>query len=189
MGAPAGTVSSGGGTGSGTGGGKGRPTPSRRAAERERRQRVKPTLSRRDSYRRQRDAARAEREKRRQGMLTGDPRHLPRRDQGPVRAYVRDVVDSRRSIAEFFLVFALGILVASLLPVAAVRAFAFYLWSVMLLVIIVDSFVLAMRLRKALRERFPEDERKGAVAYGLMRSTQLRRLRLPPPRIKPGQPV
>lgn len=166
--------------------GKGRPTPRRSEAERQRRRRVNPPQSRREAYRQQRDEARAARQRQRQALASGDPRYLPRRDQGPVRGYVRDFVDSRRTVGEYFLLLALGVLVASLLPVAAVRLAAFYTWSVMLVVIIVDSIVLGTRLRKALRTRFSDEERRGAVAYGVLRSTQMRRLRLPPPRVRPG---
>ena len=45
-----------------------------------------------------------------QALREGDERHLPPRDRGPVRKYVRDIVDSRRSVAEYFLPLALVIL-------------------------------------------------------------------------------
>lgn len=168
-------------------GGKGRPTPKRSEAEKQRRTRVTAPKGRKEAYRRQREDARFEREHRRKAMLAGDPRALPARDKGPVRAYVRDAVDARRSIAEFFIVVAVIVLAASLVPAAPqVKAAGFYVWAVMLLLIIVDSVVLGLRLRKALIARFPNENRKGAVAYGLMRSSQLRRLRIPKPRVKPG---
>jgi len=37
--------------------------------------------------------------------------------------------------------------------------------------------------------RFPDEVRKGAVAYGVLRSLQLRALRIPKPRLKRGAPV
>ena len=40
---------------------------------------------------------------------------------------------------------------------------------------------------EALAERFPDQNQKGAVAYGLMRSLQMRRLRLPKPQVKRGE--
>ncbi|MGW0898750.1 DUF3043 domain-containing protein, partial [Streptomyces goshikiensis] len=53
--------------------------------------------------------------------------------------------------------------------------------------IIVDSVGLVFRLRKALSQRFPDEPRRGAVAYGLMRTLQMRRLRLPKPQVKRGE--
>jgi hypothetical protein len=38
-----------------------------------------------------------------QALKTGDPRVLPRRDQGPVRALARDYVDSRRMASNYLL--------------------------------------------------------------------------------------
>ena len=43
------------------------------------------------------------------------------------------------------------------------------------------------RLRRALKERFPHDSHKGAVGYAVLRSMQLRWLRLPKPQVKLGQ--
>ncbi len=176
-----------------TGASKGRPTPKRSEAEAARRQRAKPPANRREAARRMREEARAERLRRRQGLMTGDERYLPARDRGPVRAYVRDFIDARRSVAEFFIVVALAVLVLSVvagpLGIVVIANAAFLFWAVMLLLIVLDSIVLGSRLRKELRGRFPDESTKGAVAYGLMRSTQLRRLRLPAPRVQPGAVV
>jgi hypothetical protein len=177
--------------------GKGRPTPRRSEAEQARRRRVKPPANRKEAYRQARAQARAERERRRKALLSGDPRALPRRDQGPVRAFVRDYVDGRRGVAEYFLIVALVVLVVSVVGPALgspqLANAVFLAWSLMLVLMVVDSVVLGLRLRSALRVRFPDPDRhpdrRGAVGYGLMRSTQLRRLRLPPPRVKPGQKV
>lgn len=171
-------------------GSKGRPTPSRREAEAQRKQRAKPPANRREAMQRQRKAAREERERRRQGLLAGDPRLLPRRDQGPVRAFVRDHVDARRSVAEFFLPMALVVLLMSLVGQSAnqpaIANLVVLAYTFMLVLIITDSVVLGLRLRSQLRREFPDEDRRGAIPYGLLRSTQLRRLRLPRPRVRPG---
>jgi hypothetical protein len=52
---------------------------------------------------------------------------------------------------------------------------------------VLDSILTAFRLKKRLAERFPDQNRRGAVAYGLMRSLQMRRLRLPKPQVKRGE--
>ena len=82
---------------------------------------------------------------------------------------------------------AVVILVLSVVRVASLQNIALLLWLVVIVLIVLDSFVSGMRLRKALGERFPDHNRKGAVAYGLMRSLQMRRLRLPKPQVKRGE--
>jgi hypothetical protein len=42
-------------------------------------------------------------------------------------------------------------------------------------------------LGRSLRKDYPDkSDRKGAVSYGVLRALQLRRFRIPPPRIKAG---
>jgi Flp pilus assembly protein TadB len=169
--------------------GKGRPTPKRSEAQKARRQRAKAPANRREALRQERERVRADRARQREALRTGDPRHLPRRDQGPVRAAARDLVDSRRSLGEYFIVVALGFLLLSLLPIPVVRLAVGYVWILMLLLIVADSVRISRRLKRELAERFPDEDRRGAVMYGVLRSTQLRRLRLPAPRVGPGATV
>lgn len=168
--------------------GKGRPTPKRREAQRARRQVAAPK-TRKEAYRQAREQAKAERAKLREGLLRGDERALPARDRGPVRGYARDFIDSRRSVAEFFLYVALAMLLFTLVNVPVIQAAVTLLWSLVLVLIIVDSVVLTRRLRRQLAVRFPDEDRRGVVLYALMRSLQIRRLRLPPPRVRPGTPI
>jgi hypothetical protein len=167
-------------------GGKGRPTPKRREAETARKQRVKPPRDRKEAYRLAREQARADRLRQRQGLLKGDESALPPRDRGKARSYARDIVDSRRSAAEFFLPFAVVVLVVSVIDSPVVKGLIVYAWMVMLVVIIVDSIVMTRSVRRRIAERFPDEPTKGLTPYTLMRSLQMRRLRLPPPRVKPG---
>ena len=146
-----------------------------------------PPKDRREAAARQRQRVRQERQLARQAMATGDPRHLPARDRGPVRAFCRDFVDSRRSVAEFMLPVLLVVLVLGSIP--AISASSSLLFLTIMLAVAADTTGLVWRLRRQLRARFPEDSHKGATLYAVLRSTQLRRLRLPKPRVKVGQPV
>lgn len=168
-------------------GGKGRPTPKRREAERGRRRAIGTPRDRKEAYRRVRERQREERSKSMQALRTGDERNLPPRDRGPVKRYVRDVVDARRSVAEFFLPLALVIVVLTLTNSAQLKLVGSTLWMVLVVLIVVDSIVLVMRLKRGLRRSFPDENHRGAVSYALMRSMQIRRFRLPPPRVKPGR--
>ncbi|MFD7877033.1 DUF3043 domain-containing protein [Streptomyces sp. NPDC059766] len=165
---------------------KGRPTPKRSEAQSQRRSVANTSLSRKDAAKRQREERRQAMDRPRPARASGDERYLPVRDKGPVRKYARDFVDSRFNIAEFFLPMAVVILVLSVVRVPSVQSIALLLWMVVIVLIVLDSAVSGFRLRKQLTERFPDQRRKGAVAYGLMRSLQMRRLRLPKPQVKRG---
>ncbi|QNP62940.1 DUF3043 domain-containing protein [Streptomyces genisteinicus] len=167
---------------------KGRPTPKRSEAQGSRRARANSApLDRKAAMKRQREARRADLAKQREALASGDERYLPARDKGPVRRFVRDFVDSRFCIAEFFLPLAVVILVLSMIRVAQLQNIALLLWLGVIVLIVVDSIGLTIRLKKQLRERFPDEPKRGAVAYGLMRTLQMRRLRLPKPQVKRGE--
>lgn len=166
---------------------KGRPTPKRSEAQSQRRSVANTPSTRKEASKRQRDDRRAALERQRQALAGGDERYLPKRDKGPVRKYARDFIDSRFNVAEFFLPMAVVILVLSLVRVGALQTVVLLLWLVVIVLILLDAIVTGFRLRKQLAERFPDHDRKGAVGYALMRSLQMRRLRLPKPQVKRGE--
>ncbi|MFG2962407.1 MULTISPECIES: DUF3043 domain-containing protein [unclassified Streptomyces] len=166
---------------------KGRPTPKRSEAQTQRRSVANTPTTRKDAAKRQRDDRRAAMERQRQALATGDERYLPARDKGPVRRFARDWVDSRFNVAEFFLPLAVVILIMSVINNTAIKNIALLLWLIVIVLIVLDAAVSGFRLRKRLAERFPDQNKKGAVAYGLMRSLQVRRLRLPKPQVKRGE--
>lgn len=170
----------------GRAGGKGRPTPKRSEAEKARKQRVKPALNRREAMRRERERMREDRAKTRTAMNTGDERHYLARDQGDVRRFVRNYVDSRRTVAEFFLPIILVILLTSLIGVPMIQLVSTIIWVAAMILLIVDLTMLGVRVKREVRKRFPDDPGKGHVLYAITRAAQLRRLRLPKPQVKPG---
>ncbi len=104
-----------------------------------------------------------------------------------MRRFARDFVDSRFCVAEFFLPLAVLILIMSMIQAAQLQNIALLIWLGVIVLIVVDSIGLGLRLRKQLNERFPDEPKRGAVAYALMRTLQLRRLRLPKPQVKRGE--
>jgi hypothetical protein len=167
-------------------GGKGRPTPSRREAEAAARARAKAAMDPRASKKQQRQY-RAEKSRTiRQAIKDGDERYLPKRDQGPVKRFVRDYVDTRLSMAEF----ALPLLFASLLLTSAnATVLGSAIMQGTLIIVVVDSLLLRWRMRRELKRRFPEDSLKGTTTYAYMRTLQMRFLRLPKPQRKLGEPL
>lgn len=166
---------------------KGRPTPKRSEAQSQRRSVANTPTTRKEAAKRQRDERRVQLERQRQALASGDERYLPARDKGPVRKFARQWVDSRFNVAEFFLPLAVVILVLSVVRVPMLQSIALLLWLVVIVLIVLDAAFSGFRLRKRLGERFPDQNRRGAVAYALMRSLQMRRMRLPKPQVKRGE--
>lgn len=170
--------------------GKGGPTRSRKEAEAARRAEMKRPKTRKEQALQARKLRMAERE-RTQAALSGrgSETDLPLRDRGPVRALVRDYVDRRRTIAEFMLPLLLVILVLSFFKDPAIVSAVFTTWIALIFAIVIDEFMLVFLLRRELKRRFEPSETKGAGFYAVLRSTQMRRFRLPPPAIKLGEPL
>lgn len=168
-------------------GGKGRPTPSRKEAEAAARARAKGARNRKEAARLARQRRAQETEKMRQALRTGDERHLPARDRGPVRSFVRDRVDARLSMAELLLPALIAIMVLTYSSNPALNRFGQSLWMVTILLVTVDTLLLVFRLKRDLKKRFPDESHRGAVFYGVLRATQLRFLRLPKSKVKIGQ--
>ncbi|MFE7133336.1 DUF3043 domain-containing protein [Streptomyces sp. NPDC057638] len=166
---------------------KGRPTPKRSEAQTQRRRAVAPPIDRKEAMKRQREVRRQELAKQREALASGDERYLPARDKGPVRKFARDFVDSRFCVAEFFLPLAVLILIMSMVRVAQLQNIALLVWLGVIVMIVIDSIGLGIRLKKQLNERFPNERKRGAIAYALMRTLQMRRLRLPKPQVKRGE--
>ena len=168
--------------------GKGRPTPKRREKEKRRSGPVAPPpLTRKEAAKRKKEQAAAARARIKEGAARGDERFLAKRDAGPVRALVRDVVDARRNVGVVLLPLALVLVAANLTGSRTLQSFGLLLWLAALLAMTVDLIATTVLIRRRIRAEFPEEGRLGGhAAYGLLRSTVLRRFRLPPPRVSPG---
>jgi hypothetical protein len=166
---------------------KGRPTPKRSAAQNQRRSLAKAPANRKEAAKRQREERRSAMTRQRQALAGGDERYLPARDKGSVRRFARDYVDSRWSVAEFFLPLAVTILVLSMMPSPQLKNISLLLWLFVIVMIVIDSIGLGFRLKRDLRARFPDEPKRGALAYALMRTLQLRRMRLPKPQVARGE--
>jgi hypothetical protein len=172
--------------------GKGRPTPTRKEAEAARKERVKPTMDRRAATRAERSATRDQRLKARQALLDGDERALPARDRGPVRRFARDYVDSHRTVGELmlpsmvlFIPLSLGIGALQGSAAGVYVTLTIYLY---MLLMIGGTAMLARRVKSEAKRRFPGEDVRGVGMYGSLRSVQLRRWRLPRPKVKVGEP-
>jgi hypothetical protein len=168
---------------------KGRPTPKRSEAQSQRRTRATVPTDRKAASKQAREARRAEMVKQREALAGGDERYLPVRDKGPVRKLARDYVDARYHVAELFLPLAVVILVVSMIPNMSIKDISLLMWMALIILIVAQSAFTGLQLRKVLATRFPNDNSRGAVAYALMRTLQMRRMRLPKPQVKRGAQV
>ena len=94
------------------------PAPMTSAEARRRRKEMRQTLTR-EERKADKIARRADMADRREKMMAGEDAYLLPRDKGPVRRYVRDVVDARRSVLGLFMPSALFLIFVMLaVPVA-----------------------------------------------------------------------
>jgi hypothetical protein len=167
-------------------GAKGRPTPTRREAEAARKERAKAGMDKKAAQKLLRERRTESNAKVRQGMKSGDERYLPKRDQGPVKRFIRNYVDARVSIAEFLLPLLVVIMVLQYSGNSSLLKFSNALWTTTILVVALDTLWLMFRLKRALKAEFPDEDLKGTTFYTLLRVLQLRWLRMPKPVVKIG---
>ena len=167
--------------------GKGRPTPKR--SEAERRRRYTAPEDRKAATKQARSRDRADRVRKTEAMRRGEEWALPAKDKGPVRALARDYVDAKRRFSEFymyglvvllFLLFLRTPIVQTLLPVVLI---------VMVLIMVGEGFWIGRKVTALANERYPGQSTRGIKMYAGMRALQIRQLRFPKPRVKPGQEI
>lgn len=174
---------------------KGRPTPTRKEAEAARKAQLQSNkisaktkgMDKKAAKQADREAMRQERARTREALLRGDESAMPPRDRGPVRRAVRNYVDSRRTVAEFFVPVAVVVLLLGMTRNVTIQVFVTYIWIVIIALVVADTGFMVFKMNKMLREQYPDKaDRKGVTFYAIMRAMQIRRLRLPPPQFKAG---
>jgi hypothetical protein len=167
--------------------GKGRPTPSRREAEAAARARAKVPRDRKEQARAQRAARNESSQSVRAAMKAGDERYYLPRDQGPVRRFIRDFVDSRFSFIELMIPL---LIVTMVLGYSGNRQLADIGNTILIgtiLLVVLDMFMLRRKLRRELTRRFPDEPLKGTTYYAITRALQMKFMRLPKSKVKIGQ--
>jgi hypothetical protein len=169
---------------------KGRPTPKRSVAEAKRRQPI--TGSRAPAAPRTKEEkakARTDRATKYGAMKRGESWALNPRDRGPARALARDYVDSKRRISEYYMYVLVVLLAAVFLRNKAAQEFISPLVLVLIVVIVVDALLIRRALGKLVAERLPGESTRGLTTYAVMRALQIRRFRMPAPRVGPGDKI
>jgi hypothetical protein len=123
-------------------------------------------------------------------MMAGEEAYLLPRDQGPVKRYARDIVDSRRNILGLFMPAALG-LIFVMLAVPQVQLFISPAMLVLMLLMGIDGVLLGRKVNKAVNAKYPDNTEGGFKLgmYAAGRASQIRRMRAPRPQVDRGAKV
>ena len=167
--------------------GKGRPTPSRREAEAAARARAKVPRDRKEQARAQRAARNESSQSVRAAMKAGDERYYLPRDQGPVRRFIRDFVDSRFSFIELMIPLLIVTMVLGYSGNERLAQIGNTILMGTILLVVLDMFMLRRKLRRELTRRFPDEPLKGTTYYAITRALQMKFMRLPKSKVKIGQ--
>jgi hypothetical protein len=187
---------------------KGKPTPKRSEAARKRgpvapapltsaearkrrKQTAGPKLSR-EEKKVERTERRSAMSSRREKMMAGEDAYLLPRDKGPVRRYVRDVVDSRRNLLGLFMPSALGLIFIMLaVPSVQVQRLLSPAMLVLVLIMVIDGIFLGRKVNRLTDAKFPDNTETGWKLgfYAASRASQLRRMRAPRPQVERGASV
>ena len=166
---------------------KGRPTLKRSEAERKRRQPI--TGARAPAAPRtpeDKAKARSDRARKYEAMKAGETWALNPRDRGPARALARDYIDSKRRISEFYMYILVVLLAAVFVRNKTAEDYISPLVLVLVVIIVIDAQFIRHGLRKLISERLPGESTRGLTMYAVMRALQIRKFRVPAPRVRPG---
>jgi hypothetical protein len=135
---------------------------------------------------------RAAMSERREKMMAGEDAYLLPRDKGPVRRFVRDIVDSRRNILGLFMPAALGLVFIMLsVPSLKVQQMLSPAMLALVLIMAIDGLMIGRRVNKAVDAKFPDNVESGWKLgfYAASRASQLRRMRAPRPQVNRGDKI
>jgi hypothetical protein len=168
---------------------KGAPTPKRSDAQANRRQPYQAPADRKAAAQQSKQRGRDDRLRRTEALQRGEQWALPRKDQGPVRALARDVVDARRGIGEYYMLMVVLLLALLLLPGSGTKIVADAVVVALLLLIIGEGWYVGRKVKRLAAERFPGKSTQGVAMYTTMRGISMRRMRVPKPRVNRGDKV
>jgi Protein of unknown function (DUF3043) len=165
---------------------KGKATPKRRDAQARTKVNSLAPATSKEAKAHQRELEKARRVESRAAFMRGDESALPARDRGPAKRWVRNYIDSRRTIGEYFLPTIMLVLVLTVIPVKAIQLLAILFMYAAMLYSLLSAVFMGRKIKKLVAEKFPNEPLKGIGIYGWLRSTQMRRMRAPAPQVKRG---
>ncbi|MGE2688725.1 DUF3043 domain-containing protein [Mycolicibacterium pulveris] len=167
------------------------PAPMTAAEARQRRKEMRRKLTR-EERKAEKLARRADMAERREKMMAGEDAYLLPRDKGPVRKFVRDVVDARRNVLGLFMPSALALIFVMLsVPSIEVQRLLSPAMLLLVVVMVIDGFVVGRKVNRLVDQKFPDNDETGwrLGFYAASRASQLRRMRAPRPQVNRGDKV
>lgn len=168
---------------------KGAPTPKRSEAQARRRQPYQAPTDRKAATRESRQRDRDSRQRKTLALQRGEEWALPVKDKGPVRAFARDYVDARHGLGEYYMFLVILLIVLLVIPSATAKLLADVLVAVVLVVMATEGWWVGRQVLRVARERFPGQSTRGVRMYAALRGIQIRRMRVPKPRVNRGDAV
>ena len=126
-------------------------------------------------------------------MESGDVSQMPKAERNPMRIYIRDWIDARWNLGEWFIPAAIVLLIGSMSISSYSTVVGFVLAMIMyvyMFAVIADLFAMWFTLKRSLLKHKKWDgdrselHRMHILTYALSRSLQIRRMRVPRPREK-----
>jgi hypothetical protein len=170
---------------------KGAPTPKRSVAQAKN---IHPLVPDRKLAKEEYKRAKAQRREHQNdeyvAMQTGDVKNMPKAERIPSRVYIRDYIDARVNLGEFFIPVIIVLFIASF-ALSGISGMAstvlILIVYVYLVAVIVDTFIMWHKLKKLLTAKYgPKATARGSrtAYYAWSRAIQMRRWRMPKPRTK-----
>ncbi len=97
----------------------------------------------------------ARRARQRAGMMVGDERYMPARDRGANRRFVRNFVDARFTIAEYFIFIAIAVLLLGFVQNPAIQSFVSLAFFAVTALIVIDTAILLIQMNIRAKKEFP----------------------------------
>jgi hypothetical protein len=113
---------------------------------------------------------------------------LPPGDRGPVRAFVRDAVDSRRRLVGLLLPVLGVVVICAVGPASDLQRYLLFGSLALLALVAADAVRMGVDITRAARAELPGEPVPGLATgwYAFLRAHRSRHVRRPPPRVTPG---
>lgn len=183
---------------------KGRPTPKRSqkrgpvapapmtsAEARQRRKELRGPQTK-EERKAERLARRERMDSNRERMMAGQEEYLLPRDKGPVKRYVRNVVDSRRNVLGLFMPSALAMVFFMMaLPDPRFQGYLSIGMLALMILMGLDGLLIGRKVNKLVDAKFPDHLESGWKIgfYAASRASQLRKMRVPRPQVSRGATI
>lgn len=112
-------------------------------------------------------------------LYTGEEKYLPDKDKGQQKRFVRNFIDLRFSICEYSMpVGVIFVFLSFLAPTYLMQLWILIIFWLYFLIVFVEMYILSRKLKYKLKINFNKLD-KGLIRYGIIRSIQMKRMRLP----------